>query len=71
MNETHRRLPDDLERVPPGPELAALLAPVDRDGLTARDRVRLAYARNRLASHVQAELLADLCAVSGDEPTTG
>lgn len=72
MNDTRLRLsdnlPDDLERVPPGPELAAMLAPVDRGGLTPRDRVRLAQARNRLASHVQAELIADLCAVSQDEP---
>lgn len=72
MNEARLHLlvnlPDDLEWVPPGPELAALLAPIDRGGLTPSDRVRLAQARNRLASHVQAELIADLCAVSQDEP---
>jgi hypothetical protein len=73
MNENPRRpagppaeLPAELERIPPGPELSALLAAVDRGALSARDRIRLARARNRLASHVQSELLADLCAVSGD-----
>jgi len=68
MSEHRQQLPDDLESVPPGPELSALLAPVDRAALSPRDRLRLAQARNRLASHVQSELLADLCAVSGDEP---
>jgi hypothetical protein len=68
MNEKHHELPDHLEQVPPGPELSALLAAVDRAALTPRDRVRLAQARNRLASHVQAELVADLCALTGDPP---
>jgi hypothetical protein len=68
MDEPARSLPEDLECIPPGPELSALLAPVDRAALSPRDRVRLARARNRLATHVQAELLADLCAVSGDDP---
>lgn len=45
-----------------------MLASVDRAALTPRDRVRLAQARNRLASHVQQELVADLCAVGHDEP---
>jgi hypothetical protein len=68
MSGSCRPLPDDLERVPPGPELSALLAAVDRTALSARDRIRLARARNRLAAHVQAELVADLCAVGGDPP---
>lgn len=71
MSEARQQLPDDLETVPPGPELAALLASVDRQSLSARDRLRLAQARNRLASHVQAELLEDLSAVTGDEPPDG
>lgn len=69
LGESWQQLPGDLESVPPGPELSALLASVDRAALSPRDRVRLAQARNRLASHVQSELLADLCAVSGDDPS--
>ncbi len=61
-------MPDDLESLPPGAELAALLAAVDRRALSERDRVRLAQARNRLLSHVNAELVADLHAVTWEEP---
>lgn len=63
-----QRLPDDLESLPPGAELAALLGAVDRRALSERDRVRLAQARNRLLSHVNAELIADLHAVTWEEP---
>ena len=56
------RLPEDLEGMAPGPELFWLLSRVDRDALSDADRVRLARARHRLVSHVQAELYADLYA---------
>jgi hypothetical protein len=62
------RLPEELESLPPGVELASLLSSVDRSALSERDRVRLARARNRLLSHVNAELLADLHAVTWEEP---
>ncbi|MPZ26739.1 MAG: DUF222 domain-containing protein [Micromonosporaceae bacterium] len=61
-------LPEDLELVAPGPELAVLLASVDRRRLSDQDRIRLVQARNRLVSHQQAQLLADVYAVSVDEP---
>lgn len=67
MNEAPWQLPEDFETIPAGPELAALLASVDRDALSDKDRLRLLQARHRLASHVQGELYADLHAVSRDE----
>ncbi|HEY8474025.1 MAG TPA: hypothetical protein VIL37_15500, partial [Natronosporangium sp.] len=60
-------LPEDLELMPPGAELAALLDSIDRNTLSGADRLRLARARNRLASYVQARLLEDLYAVSLEE----
>lgn len=68
MNEGDLQLPADFEALPVGPELAALLASVDRDALSEKDRLRLLQARHRLACHVQGELFADLHAVSQDEP---
>jgi hypothetical protein len=45
-----------------------MLASVDREALSSKDRVRLLQARNRLAAHVQGELYADLYAISRAEP---
>jgi hypothetical protein len=61
-------LVEDLEQLPPGPELAALLSTVDRSALDAGQRVDVACARARLVAHMQAELLADMCAVAQDAP---
>lgn len=68
MSEAEQQLPADIETLPVGPELAMLLAPVDREALSEKDRLRLLQARHRLACHVQGELFADLHAVSRDEP---
>jgi Domain of unknown function (DUF222) len=62
-----RQLPEDFEAIPVGPELASLLASVDREVLSDKDRLRLLHARHRLVSHLQGELYADLHAVSRDE----
>src|SRR5215467_14621355 len=62
------KLAEDLEHLAPGPELAALLSTVDRSELDAAARVDVACARARLVAHVQAELLADMCAVAQDAP---
>lgn len=48
------------------PQLAVLLAGVDRRLLSPQDRVRLVQARNRLVSHQQAQLVEDVYAVSHD-----
>jgi hypothetical protein len=68
VSEASQWLPEDLENLPPGPELATVLASVDRRALSDKDRVRLVQARNRLVSHMQAELYADMYAVSWGEP---
>jgi hypothetical protein len=59
-----RVLPEGLAAVPPGPELARLLAGVDRSTLDGRDVVSLLQARSRQLAHDQAELLADLVEVA-------
>ena len=57
-------LPADLESIPPGLLLAVVLSSVDREQLSGYDRVSLLKARSRLISHLQAELYADIHAVS-------
>jgi hypothetical protein len=54
------RLPEGLEEMPPGPELARLLAPIDRDRLSGYDRVVLLKARARQIAYDQAEFYADI-----------
>jgi hypothetical protein len=69
VDEARQGLPEELELIPPGPQLAAVLATIDREALSGKDLVRLLQARNRLAAHVQGELYADLNAVRRAEPT--
>jgi hypothetical protein len=57
-------LPLDLESIPPGLLLAVILSSVDRVRLSGYDRVSLLKARARQIAHDQAELLADIQAVS-------
>ena len=67
-------LPVDLEAMAPGPQLATLLAGVDRTKLTDHDVVRLMVARDRLVSHDQAQRSADIAEVTrrcGDDDFTG
>jgi hypothetical protein len=64
MGETRGWLPDDLALIPAGPQLAAALAAVDRSALSDEDLIRLAQARQKLAAHLQAQLLADLHAIA-------
>ncbi|MEJ3742643.1 DUF222 domain-containing protein [Actinomycetes bacterium KLBMP 9797] len=57
---TGGRLPDELALIPPGPELAAILADVDMSTLEDLDLVRYAQARQRLLAHDNARLLSTL-----------
>ncbi len=57
-------LPENLEAIPPGPFLFAILDRVDRSKLSGYDAVRVLEARERLSSHVQAESLADVIEVA-------
>lgn len=55
MSEGRQALPEELESMTPGPQLAVLLAGVDRRLLSGEDRIRLVQARNRLIAHQQAD----------------
>ena len=57
-------LPADLETIPPGLMLHIILSSVDRDRLSGYDRVRVLKADQRMASHFQARMFADVQAVS-------
>ncbi len=50
-------LPEGLEEMPPGPELARVLAGIDLDSLPGFDLVVVMAAQARMVSHHQAELL--------------
>jgi hypothetical protein len=49
-------IPDDLEAIDPGPELAAVLAGLDWDRITGRDLIRVLQAQQRQVAHYQAGL---------------
>jgi hypothetical protein len=57
--------------MPAGPDLAAVLASVDRQALSGKDKVRLLRARHRLVAHLQGELYADMYAISQEELPRG
>ena len=57
-------LPDDIEVMPPGPKLSAVLAGVDRSRLADADLVVLAQARARQLAFEQAGQMADLVAIA-------
>ncbi len=57
-------LPRDLEEIPPGRYLAAILSGVDRSKLSGHDVVRVLPARDRLVSHDQAGFYADVAEVA-------
>ncbi|HEX2403983.1 MAG TPA: DUF222 domain-containing protein [Acidimicrobiia bacterium] len=56
---------EDIETMLPGPQLAAILAGVDREALSGFDRVRLLQADARMVAHYQARVSADINSVSG------
>jgi hypothetical protein len=58
--DVRRGLPDGLVAMAPGPELAAVLATIDRSAVAAEDLHDLLAARFRLLAHVQGQLLADV-----------
>jgi Domain of unknown function (DUF222) len=58
-------LPAGLDDMPPGPELARVLAGIDLDGLPGFDLVVVMRAHARQVSFQQAELLATVARVAG------
>lgn len=61
-------LPSDLESIPPGLFLAAIVASVDRTRLNGHDAVRLMQAEARLSSHHEAGKLASMTEVAFSPP---
>ena len=57
-------MPDDIEVMPPGPKLSAVLAGVDRSRLADADLVVVAQARARQLAYEQAGQMADLVAIA-------
>ena len=60
----HSCLPHGLEEMPPGPELARVLAGIDLDSLSGFDLVVVMAAQARQVAHHQAELLATVARVA-------
>jgi putative component of toxin-antitoxin plasmid stabilization module len=54
----------DLDWLPAGIMLASALSRIDRGSLSGHDRVSVLKVRSKLIAHLQAELLADIQAVS-------
>jgi hypothetical protein len=52
VDESRHVLPD-LDSIPPGPYLLAILGAVDRSKLNGFDAVRLLRARERMVAHLQ------------------
>ncbi len=63
-NATGSCLPEGLATMPAGPELASILAGIDRESLSGFDRIILMQARQRLRSHLDAELALDMVGVA-------
>lgn len=59
-----REVIPDLDSIPPGPYLAAILASIDRTELNGHDLVVVLRAHDRIASHYQAERLSDMVEVA-------
>lgn len=57
-------IPHGLDELAPGPFLAAVLSCVDATRLSGHDRVIVLRARQRLLSHVNAGLYADMASIS-------
>ena len=64
-------IPPDLELIPAGADLAVVLDRIDRTRICGYDLVRVLKARERLASHVQAEVARDMEELSRVDPDDG
>jgi uncharacterized protein DUF222 len=62
---------EQLQEMPPGPELATLLASVDRSSLDTEGLLQLVQARQRLIAHQEAQFLMDMHAVARAVPDQG
>jgi uncharacterized protein DUF222 len=64
-------LVEQLQEMLPGPELATLLASIDRSSLDSEGLLRVAQARQRLIAHQESQFLMDLHAVARAVPDHG
>ena len=62
--EIDTSFPNDLDDIPPGPVLAAMLWSVNFDACSAHDRITVLRAHRRMASHYQARMYDDIESVS-------
>lgn len=67
MFERWESLSEQLAEMAPGPDLALVLASVDRDRLSGYERVVLMQAWQRQVAHDQAEFFASMIAVTDAE----
>jgi hypothetical protein len=65
---TGRMVLADLDALPPGPGLALILTGVDRTRLNGYDLVTVLKARERMVSHFQAEVMADMVEIAYAAP---
>ncbi len=56
-------IPSGLDEMEPGPELAGVLASIDVTTVSGYDRIVVLKAHQRMASHYQAQLYADMAAI--------
>ncbi len=57
-------IPRDLDRVPPGPVLAAWLSAIDVDRVSGYDRIVVLRAHQRLSTHYAAQTYRDMAAIT-------
>ena len=62
-NHESAGIPKRLDTMAPGPVLMAFLSSVHTDNLSTADRLKVLKARQRMVSHLSAELMADMQAV--------
>jgi hypothetical protein len=64
MFDQHDPVPAGVDRMVPGPVLAAFLSSIDVDRLSGHDRVIVLRAHQRMASHYAAQVYAAMAAVA-------
>ena len=62
-------IPDGLEYMAPGPELAAVLAGIDVESLSGYDMVVVLRAQQRMLAHTNAQLYRTMTAIAGHMET--
>jgi hypothetical protein len=61
--DRYEPIPTGLDEMTPGPQLGAVLAHIDVGAVSGYDRVVVLTAHQRMASHYQAQVYADMAAI--------